>query len=56
MKEKIKKKVLRVISGGRITLPKEYRERNDLRVGDYLIMICKDKSLELSPIMFRVRE
>jgi len=45
------KDILRVIKGSRITLPKEYREKLDLREGDFFIYeITHNLRLILTPI------
>lgn len=38
----MKEELLKIISGNRITLPKDFRERYDLGVGDYVKAIWND--------------
>ena len=53
----MKEEILKILSGYRISLPKRFREKHRLKIGDYVNAVWNDeKALQLFPgkVIFKV--
>jgi len=53
----MKEEILKILSGYRISLPKRFREKHGLKIGDYVNAVWnEDKALQLFPgkVVFKV--
>ena len=48
--------VQKILSGRRISLPVKWMKENDLKVGDWVLLIQHEKSFEIVPAEIVVRE